>query len=121
MATEPDPLRELRLSDVMTLLTVRRLCSMAAAARELSVTPSQVSKAIARLESQLGLTLLTRTVHGVDLTEPGRRIAGNLEALVQGLRTIRHEQQKAAPILTIAASSYLHAAVLPSIIRKQPE
>jgi DNA-binding transcriptional LysR family regulator len=43
----------LRLSEVATLLTIRKLGSLAKAARELDVTASQVSKSVVRLEPSL--------------------------------------------------------------------
>ena len=46
--------------------------SFSGAARELQHSPSAVSKQIAALEDRLGLRLLTRTQHGINLTEEGR-------------------------------------------------
>lgn len=46
--------------------------SFSAAARELSHSPSAVSKQIGALEDRLGLRLLSRTQHGISLTEEGR-------------------------------------------------
>lgn len=46
--------------------------SFSAAAREISHSPSAVSKQIAALEDRLGVRLLTRTQQGISLTEEGR-------------------------------------------------
>ena len=60
--------------------------SFSAAAQRLGQTPSGVSRAIARLESRLGMTLMHRTTRRQDLTEEGawllaraRRILGELD------------------------------------------
>ncbi|MFZ6748944.1 LysR family transcriptional regulator [Undibacterium sp. Ren11W] len=45
--------------------------SFSAAAERLSQTPSGISRAISRLESQLSMTLITRTTRRLDLTEEG--------------------------------------------------
>jgi DNA-binding transcriptional LysR family regulator len=50
MTVAQESLADLRVGDLMTFLAVRRSGSITAAARELKVTPSQVSKAISRLE-----------------------------------------------------------------------
>ena len=62
---------ELRLADLLTLLAVQRTGSISGAAREMRVTPSQVSKAMARLERHFGVRLLSRGARGV-ATDPGR-------------------------------------------------
>src|SRR6266852_4405230 len=62
----PDSL-DLHLADVNTFLVVQRLGSVTASARQLGVTPAQVSKAVARLEAQLGSKLFTRSARGVAL------------------------------------------------------
>ncbi len=46
--------------------------SFSAAARALHQTPSAVSRQIRQLEDRVGLRLLTRTQHGISLTEEGR-------------------------------------------------
>jgi DNA-binding transcriptional LysR family regulator len=114
-----DPLSELRLSDVLTFLSVKRLRSMAAAARESNVTPSQVTKAIARLESQLGVELVTRTGRGIALNEAAEQLAPQLEDLVEKLRAVRHLEREAGPRLTLAAPSFLYSLFLPRLANIQ--
>jgi DNA-binding transcriptional LysR family regulator len=55
-------------------LTVARLRSFSAAARELRVTRSAVSQAVRQLEAQLAVVLLARTTRSVSLTDAGRRL-----------------------------------------------
>src|SRR5438445_695627 len=59
-----DPLHDLRLADIHTFLAVHRARSVTGASRSLGVTPSQVSKAIARLDDLLNTSLLLRVPRG---------------------------------------------------------
>ena len=112
-----DRLGELRLADLTTFLAVRRSGSITAAARELSVTPSQVSKAIARLESALRLRLVSRGTRNVVLNEAGLRILPHLEAAVARLLIVGRASASGA--LVVAAPSYLLGAFLPAISGSQ--
>jgi DNA-binding transcriptional LysR family regulator len=94
-----DPLLELRVADLLTFLSVHRAKSVTGAARLLGVTPSQVSKAIARLEGALAVSLLVRGSRGVTVSESG----------------LRGETSTALPELTLAAPSFLHAFFLPRL------
>ena len=101
-----EELGDLRIADVATFLAVRRYGSVSAAARELEVTPSQVSKAIERLSDELGKRLLTRTGRGVALTDDGERLAPLMQDVVSRLGRMRGEVEE-LPRLTVAAPSYL--------------
>jgi DNA-binding transcriptional LysR family regulator len=114
------PLADLRLADVMTFLAVQRCGSITGAARELKVSASQVSKAVARLEEQLGLNLLARSTRGVHVSEPGRRVVPELEEVVARLSGIGRVDRAAEHELTIAAPSYLTALFLPRIATARP-
>ena len=57
---------------------VARLRSVSAAAAELSVTPSAVSRQISNLEEDIGVALLTREGRGLCLTADGRRLQSGL-------------------------------------------
>ena len=63
---------ELHLADVATFLSILRLGSISGAARALTVSPSQVSKAVARIEQLLGVKLLMRSERGVVASDAGR-------------------------------------------------
>jgi LysR family glycine cleavage system transcriptional activator len=62
---------------VLPLLALRaftettRLGSLKAAAEHMGVTPGAISQQIRQLEDRLGVTLLTRSRHGLQLTEAG--------------------------------------------------
>jgi DNA-binding transcriptional LysR family regulator len=118
-----DLLPDLRLADILAYLAVRRAGSVTGAARELNVTPSQVSKAVSRLERQLSIRLLARGARGVSLTEAGLRILPHLEEITARLRLLaaNDEEQPKRAELTVAAPSYLHALFLPRIAEKLPD
>lgn len=67
------PLNPLRVFE-----TVARTQNLTAAAHELHVTQSAVSRQIAALESYLGVELLKRERHGVSLTPVGRAYADEI-------------------------------------------
>ena len=113
--TGPEGLEDLRLGDLSTFLAVRRAGSVTQAARAMSVTPSQVSKAIARLEAALHLRLLTRGARGVSLSEAGFRVAPGVEQAVSRLNALRQGDPQVEKELTVAAPSWLSANIIPRI------
>ena len=86
-------------SQEMQFFSVLMRCgSLAAAARELQVSPPAVSKRLGALEARLGVTLLNRTTRRLALTHEGetylaqaRRILGEIEALERELHGARSE------------------------------
>jgi DNA-binding transcriptional LysR family regulator len=113
---------ELRLADLVTLLAVQRAGTISGAARELRVTPSQVSKAISRLERHYGLRLLSRGARGVSPTPAARRMLPRIANAVEELRaTNGHREDRGPDVeLAVAGPSYLIAHVLPSIVNLMP-
>jgi DNA-binding transcriptional LysR family regulator len=113
---------ELRLADLVTLLAVQRTGSISGAAREMRVTPSQVSKAMARLERHFGVRLLSRGARGVVATPAGRHMLPRIANAIQELRatTGLHDEQAPAQELTVAGPSYLIANVLPAMTELLP-
>jgi DNA-binding transcriptional LysR family regulator len=59
--------------------------SFARAADALGLSPSGVSRAIARLESSVGVRLLDRTTRSLALTDEGRRLYGEIGPLLSGI------------------------------------
>ena len=110
-----DPIRDvadLRVADLLTFLAVVRSSSLTAAARERRVTPSQVSKAITRVEAHFARKLIERGSRGVVLSEAGRLLAPALEAVVTQLESARAASPDGAEI-TLGAPSYLQTSLLP--------
>jgi len=73
------------LSNVGVLAAVVEAGSFARAADALGLTPSGVSRAIARLEERIGVRLLDRTTRSLNLTDEGRILYANINPLVLGI------------------------------------
>ncbi len=108
---------------MLTLLAVQRTGSISGAAREMRVTPSQVSKAMARLERHFGVRLLSRGARGVAPTAAGRHVLPRIANAVEELRATTGMRDDQAPALelTVAGPSYLIASVLPSMAALLPQ
>ena len=85
-------------SDLNLFALVARHRNLAAAARELGVTPPAVSKRLAQLERRLGVRLMNRTTRRLSLTPEGElylssgsRLLGELLELEQLVARSRGE------------------------------
>ena len=79
--------------DVDALITFAAVIdtgSFSAAAERLRQTPSGVSRSVSRLESQLGMTLITRTTRRLDLTEEGEWLLVRARKILSDLRDGRN-------------------------------
>ena len=99
---------ELRVSDLLTLLALQQTGSVSGAARDGRASPSQVSKAIARVERGFGARLFCRSARGVSTTVAGQmvllRVARAIDALTAAA-TISNQGRPPALELTIASPS----------------
>jgi DNA-binding transcriptional LysR family regulator len=96
-----------RLEAMRTFVAVAKLGGFAEAARRLRRSPSVVTRAIARLEDELGLTLLLRTTRSLRLTERGEVYLENCEQILADVdsaeRRARGEDAEPRGHLKIAA------------------
>lgn len=60
-----------RTSEMATFMAVAHAGSLSAAARELNLTPSAVSRIVSRIEDRLGVRLVVRTTRSMRLTAEG--------------------------------------------------
>lgn len=74
------------LASIAAFEAAARHGSFAAAARELGTTAASVSYHVRQLERQIDVPLFRRFAHRVELTEPGREIAGETVAAFGALR-----------------------------------
>jgi DNA-binding transcriptional LysR family regulator len=113
-------MEDLRLADLSTFLAVARLGSISGVARTNGITPSQVSKAIARLEQRLGVQLLARGPRGISVSEAGRRLQPELEEVLSRIASLRGSARQTPPI-TVVATAFQSALLLPSIVKELPD
>jgi len=76
------------LGDIETFLAAARSGSFAAAARVLRLTPSAISRSIARLEQRLGVALFRRTTRSLALTPEGEVYRGRMSALIEEIEEV---------------------------------
>lgn len=99
-----------RTDAIAVFIAVADYGSFAAAARRLGRSPASVTRAVADLESRLGVRLLTRTTRAVSTTEAGQRFLGGAKRVLADLDEIeraaagqgtapRGELRLTAPIL----------------------
>lgn len=112
---------DLRVADLATFLCVHRCASVTGAARALGTSASQVSKTVARLEKQLQVQLLSRSSHGVALTERALRMLPRFEQVVAEVEHIADAEPEAGRALTLAAPSWMVELFLPPMVAAIPE
>ncbi len=81
----------LQIDALITLVTVIDSKSFSAAAQRLGQTPSGVSRTISRLESQLGLTLMTRTTRRLKATEEGEWLLARARKIIADLQDTQEQ------------------------------
>ena len=87
------------LSGVTVMMAVVDGGSIVRAAEALRLSPSGVSRAIARLESRVGVRLLDRTTRSMSLTDEGRRFYERLGPLLDGIEEAVVEASGSASIV----------------------
>src|SRR5436189_3101144 len=112
--------RRIKLSDLHILLAVAQSGSMAKAANELAVSHPVVSRSISDLEHTLGVRLLDRNPHGVELTEYGRALLNRSHAafdeLRQGVKDIEFLSDPTAGEVRIGGTAPHVASFVPTIV-----
>jgi DNA-binding transcriptional LysR family regulator len=95
------------LDAMRIFVAVAKLESFAEAARQLRVSPSVVTRSIARIEDRLGLAVFSRTTRSVRLTERGQIYLESCQRILQDIEAAesRARGEDAAPRgeLTVAA------------------
>lgn len=82
---------QIKLSQLRTLVAVAEWGNFSEAALHLQISQSAVSHAIATLEEELGVVLVSRGRHGAHLTPVGERILAHARQTLQLLEAIARE------------------------------
>ncbi|MDN5005116.1 LysR family transcriptional regulator [Bradyrhizobium sp. GCM10027634] len=107
-------------NDLLAFLAVARERSFTRAAAKLGVVQSTLSHTIKRLESQMGLRLLTRTTRSVGLTEAGERlrqsVAPRIDEIERDIAALMSLRDKPSGTIRITLSEHaLTKAVWPKL------
>jgi DNA-binding transcriptional LysR family regulator len=76
------------VANIGVLAAIVECGSFARAADALGLTPSGVSRALARLEQRIGVRLLERTTRSLSLTDEGRRLYAEIGPLLNGIEEV---------------------------------
>ncbi|HEX4178368.1 MAG TPA: LysR substrate-binding domain-containing protein [Rhizomicrobium sp.] len=119
-------MRREELGDLAAFLAVAEEISFTRAAAKLGTSQSALSHTIRRLESRLGLRLLTRTTRRVAATEAGERLIETLRpalAEIDGrLSALTALREKPAGTIRITTSEHVAEAILlPTLTRLLPD
>jgi DNA-binding transcriptional LysR family regulator len=88
------------LTGAGVLAAVTETGNFARAAEMMGLTPSGISRAVARLEARVGVRLFNRSPREVTLTEEGRRFHAQVIPLLAGLEEAAAEAAGAAAVVT---------------------
>ena len=111
----------LDLRRLAVLRAVAREGTFSAAARSLDYTQPAVSHHIARLEAEVGTTLLMRTGRGVRLTDAGRALVDHADAVIARLQAAQDEVAEIAGLragrVRVGAFPSASATLMPGAAR----
>jgi DNA-binding transcriptional LysR family regulator len=119
-------MRREELVDLNAFLTVAEEHSFTRAAAKLATSQSSLSHTIRRLETRLGVRLLTRTTRNVSLTDAGERLLGTLKPALESigaqLTSLSELRDKPAGMIRITTSEHAANTVLwPALERLLPD
>nr|WP_321274361.1 LysR family transcriptional regulator [uncultured Vibrio sp.] len=97
------------LQDIRVFIETARLSSFSESARNLGQTPAAVSKAIQRLEAELGFSLFIRSTRRLRLSVQGEQYlpycVNALDQLQEGLASIENRERSLSGLLKISMPS----------------
>lgn len=109
----------LSLDDFALFARLAELRNLSAVARERGVPPSQVSRALARIEALCGARLVHRTTHGLSLSDEGESLAAHgaqLLAVAQELDGALDERRgDPSGLVRLATSPVLALHLVPAL------
>ncbi|MEX3937783.1 LysR family transcriptional regulator [Paraburkholderia phymatum] len=115
------------LTQITIFVRIAELGSLSAAARELNLSPSAVSKSLAQLEVRLGVLLVKRTTRSLTLTDSGRiiferanDILADLESTLDAARQLKTLQGNLRLTCSIAFGSRQLTPIMGRYLGGQP-
>lgn len=111
---------KLKISQLRALIAVAEHGNFSEAALALEISQSAISHAIAALENELGVILLSRGRHGASLTPVGDRILAKANTVMESLVELAQEADRAKGLqggkVRIASFRSVATHILPSAI-----
>lgn len=108
------------LNALELFVAVAETSSFSVAAKKLRLPKSTVSRGLARLEKELGVTLVNRTTRQVSLSTAGQalleRVAPQLSALKKALGELPESEEKPSGHLRITAAVDFGETLLPELV-----
>ena len=115
-------MRDLDLNDVRTFVAVAQVGTLTAAAKELQLPTSTVSRALTRLERQLSVLLVRRSPRGLVLTDSGKEYLQScrraLETLRQGSQLVEGRRSKPSGLIEVACPIVMACDVLAPLLKE---
>jgi DNA-binding transcriptional LysR family regulator len=112
--------QEPSLDDLSVFLAVCSANGFRAAAKRLGLSPSHVSEIITRLETRLGVALLTRNTRSVMPTEAGRKLEARLAPLFAdtraALQDVSNSPTQVRGLLKLNVAGSVMVDILPPLI-----
>ncbi len=116
-------------SDLLVFLAVAEERSFTKAAVRLGLTQSTVSHTVRRLETRLGLRLLTRTTRNVATTEIGEKLVASLQPRIEGIEAdlsalLEYRDRPAGTVRLTVSDHALHGFIWPQLceaLRRHPD
>ena len=109
-----------RSDDLELLLCVIDAGGFSAAADVLDIQVARVSRAVSRIEKQLGVAILIRTTRRIELTDEGRQFVNTIRKALQAMQSAENDiitrgELPAGKLRINAASPFIYHQLIPLI------
>lgn len=104
-----------RFQEIVAFVQIARSGSFSAAARALDLSPSAISKLVAKLEARFGARLFNRTTHSVRLSQEGEALLVRASRVIEAMKEADHLIDK----FSAAPAGQLRVYGLPSFALSQ--
>lgn len=117
-----------RSAEMEVFVQVVESQNFSAAARRLSMTPSAVSKLVARLEARLGARLLVRSTRGIYLTPEGASFEARAKEILESMAVAEREASRTSTPrgkvrvnANVPFGRHCLIPLIPSLLQRYPE